>query len=225
MVIFTGVDQLRGSSMEIHQIGGLGFDSNIYLILDEIVTLIDSGTGQNFKSVRQNLEKLGLKPSDIKLLINTHCHFDHTGGDHEFLKAGCQIAIHESEAGLLRSGDRFVTMAHFFGENPEPVEVARELRDGDQIRLGKTILEVIHTPGHTRGSICLYEPRLGALFSGDTVFCGDVGRTDLPTGDSHALARSLQRLAGLKLKSLYPGHGPAAEDDAQELIKMAIEII
>ncbi|MEM3452754.1 MAG: MBL fold metallo-hydrolase [Candidatus Hadarchaeum sp.] len=211
--------------MMLHQIGGLGYDSNMYLIIDDVVTLIDAGTGQNFKIVRQNLEKLGLKPSDIELLINTHCHFDHTGGDVDFLKAGCEIAIYESEAALLRKGDRHVTMAHFFGVHPEPLEVARELHDGDRIELGSSVLEVIHTPGHTQGSICLYEPRLGALFSGDTVFYGDVGRTDLPTGDYRALAKSLKKLAELRPKSLYPGHGPSADDGAHEVILSAIELI
>ncbi|MFH1821809.1 MAG: MBL fold metallo-hydrolase [Methanobacteriota archaeon] len=210
--------------MEIHQIGGLGFDSNIYLIIDEVVTLIDSGTGKNFKIVKQNLSEFGLKPSDIKLLINTHCHFDHTGGNMDFLKAGCEVAIHESEADLLRRGDRFVTMANFFGEDLEPIEVARELRGGDRVSLGKALLEVIHTPGHTHGGICLHEPNLGALFSGDTVFCGDVGRTDLPTSNGNELTRSLRKLAGLKLESLYPGHGPFAEKDAHEQILAAIEI-
>lgn len=212
-------------SMEIHQIGGIGYDSNMYLIIDEVIALIDAGTGQNFKIVRRNLEQLGLKPSDIKLLINTHCHFDHTGGDLDFLKAGCEIAIYESEADLLRKGDRHVTMAHLFGAHPEPLQVTQELREGSKIELGKSVLEVIHTPGHTQGSICLYEPRLGALFSGDTVFYGDVGRTDLPTGSYRDLAQSLKRLAELKPKSLYPGHGPSADDGADELILSAIELI
>jgi len=211
--------------MEIHQIGGMGLDSNIYLIIDKVVTLIDSGTGRNFKMVRQNLSNLGLRPSDVKLLINTHCHFDHVGGNLDFLKAGCEIAIHESEADLLRRGDGLVTMAQFFGENLGPIEVARELHEGDRINLGKFVLEVIHTPGHTQGSICLHEPYLGVLFSGDTVFCGDVGRTDLPTSDGAALVRSLRKLAGLRLRSLYPGHGPSAEEDAHELILMALESI
>ncbi|MGQ9787799.1 MAG: MBL fold metallo-hydrolase [Candidatus Hadarchaeaceae archaeon] len=211
--------------MKIHQIGGLGYDSNMYLIVDDVVALIDAGTGQNFKTVRQNMEQLGLKPSDIRVLINTHCHFDHTGGDLDFLKAGCEIAIYESEAALLRKGDRYITMAHFFGAYPEPLQVARELREGNRIELGRTVLEVIHTPGHTQGSICLYEPRLGALFSGDTVFCGGVGRTDLPTGNYHALLQSLKKLAELKPKSLYPGHGTSADDDAHEIILSAIELI
>lgn len=210
--------------MEIHQIGGLGFDSNIYLIMDEVVTLIDSGTGRNFKAVKQNLSNLGLKPSDINLLINTHCHFDHTGGDLDFRKAGCEVAIHEVEADLLRKGDRFVTMAQSFGIELEPIEVARELRDGDRISLGRTVLEVIHTPGHTQGSISLYEPSHRTLFSGDTVFCGDVGRTDLPTSDGKALGLSIQKLSHLRLDKLYPGHGPSAEKDAQEQMQMAMEI-
>ncbi len=211
--------------MEIHQIGGMGLDSNIYLIIDKVVTLIDAGTGRNFEAVKQNLGDLGLKPGDIKLLINTHCHYDHTGGDLDFLKGGSEIAIHEFEADLLRKGDRLVTMAHFFGEDLAPLNVARELREGDRISLGDSVLEVIHTPGHTHGGICLYEPSLKALFSGDTVFCGDIGRTDLPTSDGSELANSLHRLAKLKLERLYPGHGPYVEEGAHQQILMAIEIV
>jgi len=210
--------------MKIHQVGGIGSDSNMYLLVDKTVALIDAGTGRCFGAVKQNLEDLGFKPSDVKLLINTHCHFDHIGGDYDFVKAGCKVAIHESEAELLEKGEQFVTMAQFFDEKLEPIKISRKLRDGDRIELGESILEVIHTPGHTFGSICLFEPKLGALFSGDTVFCGDVGRTDLPTSDTAALVNSIRKLSKLKVRDLYPGHGPTAEGDGSEQIAIALGI-
>ncbi len=210
--------------MKIHQIGGIGSDSNMFLIVDETVALVDAGTGRCFGAVKQNLEDLGFKPGDIKLLINTHCHFDHIGGDYDFVKAGCKVAIHESEAGLLEAGDQFVTMAQFFDEKLEPIKISRKLREGDRIELGKTVLEVIHTPGHTAGGICLFEPKLGALFSGDTVFSGDVGRTDLPTSDTAALINSIKKLGKLKVKDLYPGHGPSSEGDGSEQIAIALGV-
>lgn len=214
-----------GSFMRIHQIGGLGFDSNIYLVIDEVVALIDAGTGMNFETVKRNMNKLGLKPNDIRLVINTHCHFDHAGGDSDFVRAaGCEVAIHEREAELLRKGDQIITIAGgLFGRKRlEPIEVARELHEGDQIDLGGIRLQILHTPGHTAGSISLFEPKQRLLFTGDTIFSDGIGRVDLPTGDVEALQASIKRLAKLKAQKMYPGHGPTVERNAHErILKMA----
>jgi len=215
----------QGSFMQIHQIGGLGFDSNIYLIIDKTIALIDAGTGLNFEAVERNLGKFKLKPDDIELLINTHCHFDHAGGDLDFVAAGCEVAIHELEAELLRKGDRVITLAEGFGEGLEPIEVARELREGDRVELGELTLKVLHTPGHTLGSISLYEPRQRLLFSGDTVFCGGIGRVDLPTGDAAVMFESLRRLARLEVQKLLPGHGPVAEESADMHVRTAYRLV
>lgn len=212
--------------MQIHQIGGLGLDSNIYLIIDEVITLIDAGTGQNFEAVKRNLGKLNLKPNDIQLILNTHCHYDHVGGDRDFVKAsGCGVAIHELEAEVLRRGDQVITLAESLGKKLEPLEVARELHEGDRVELGELKLQIVHTPGHTQGSVSLHDPKQGILFSGDTVFCGGVGRTDLPTSDGEALARSLRKLARLEVERLYPGHGPFDERGARKYILEAIELV
>jgi glyoxylase-like metal-dependent hydrolase (beta-lactamase superfamily II) len=205
--------------MQIHQIGGKNFDSNIYLIIDKTIALIDAGTGMNFETVEQNLGKFNLKPNDIELLINTHCHYDHIGGDRDFVKAaGCEVCIHELEAKLLREGDRMITLAAGFGEKLEPMEVVRGLQEGGKIELGELTLEVLHTPGHTAGSICLYDPRQRLLFSGDTVFSDGVGRTDLPTGDTTALRNSIEGLLKLDVQNIYPGHGPCVEKNAHACI-------
>ncbi len=209
---------------KVYNIGGAGFDSNIYLILDDVIALVDAGTGMNFGSVRRNLAKFGLKPSDVELVINTHCHFDHAGGDRDFVEAGCEVAIHELEAEPLRRGDRRVTLAEGFNGQLGPIEVSRELREGDCIELGELALEVLHTPGHTAGSICLHERGRGLLFSGDTVFCGGVGRVDLPTGDAAAMLRSLRKLIELEVHRLMPGHGPVAESFADKYIRAAYRL-
>ncbi len=212
--------------MRIYQIGAGPLDSNIYLIIDETIALIDAGSGLNFEEVKRNLGKFNLKPSDIQLIINTHCHYDHVGGDRDFVRAsGCEVAIHELEAGLLRKGDQVITLAQGLGKTLEPLEVARELHRGDRVKLGELTLEVLHTPGHTRGSISLYEPEQKILFSGDTLFCDGVGRVDLPTGDGEALARSLRELAKLEAERLYPGHGPLAERNARRHVLEALEFI
>jgi hydroxyacylglutathione hydrolase len=212
--------------VKIHQIGGLGLDSNIYLIIDEAIALIDAGTGLNFKTVTRNMGKFGLKPSDIKLLINTHCHFDHIGGDRDFIKAsGCEVAIHELEAELLRKGDQVITLAgsSFGRRRLEPTEKVRELHESDRIDLGEFGLQVLHTPGHTLGSISLFEPKQRLLFTGDTIFSDGIGRVDLPTGDVEALRTSIMRLTGLKARKMYPGHGPAVGKNAHASIMKLFE--
>jgi hydroxyacylglutathione hydrolase len=210
--------------MKIHQIGGYGYDSNIYLIIDKIIALVDTGTGKNFDTVSRNLKKFDLKPSDIELIINTHCHYDHVGGDRAFLDAAnCEVAIHELDAEPLREGDEVVTCAIALGEKLEPLEPTRLLHDGDRIELGSLLLDVIHTPGHTQGSVCLYDHERSLLFSGDTIFCDDIGRVDLPTGNHGAMINSLKRLAKLKLEQLLPGHGPIVEEGAGAHIMSALE--
>jgi len=212
--------------MKIHQIGGKGFDSNIYLIIDKTIALIDAGTGMNFETVKQKLGKFNLKPNDIELLINTHCHYDHVGGDMDFIRsAGCKVAIHELEADMLRKGDGVVTCADMFGKKLEPINVAMELREGGKIELGELTLKVLHTPGHTAGSICLYEPKQCLLFSGDTIFSDGVGRTDLPTGDAAALSNSIEKLLKLDVQNIYPGHGPHVEKNAHACILNASRFI
>jgi len=212
--------------MKIHQIGGKNFDSNIYLIIDKTITLIDAGTGMNFETVEQNLSKFNLKPNDIELLINTHCHYDHIGGDHNFVQAaGCEVCIHELEADLLRKGDGVITCADMFGKKLEPIDIAKELREGGKIELGELTLEVLQTPGHTAGGICLYAPKQRILFSGDTIFSDGVGRTDLPTGDVTALHNSIEGLLKLDVQTIYPGHGPIVEKNARACILNALQFI
>lgn len=211
--------------MRIITLGGTSYDSNVYLIPEEPVVMIDASTGHNFKLMVEEMKKLGLGPKDISLLINTHCHFDHAGGNHFFSAAGAIIAIHESEAAVLEAGDEIITCAAMFGEKMPPVPVGRKLRVGDVVRAGELELRVIHTPGHTHGSICLYDAERKLLFSGDTVFCGGVGRTDLPTGNEVELLNSLKALAKLEVEALYPGHGPATERGGKKYIEAAVKML
>jgi len=138
-------------------------------------------------------------------VINTHAHFDHSGGNGHIIAAtGARLYIHELEARQL-TGVLARTSARFLGGKGSPSPDVL-LKEGDTITIGETSLEVIHTPGHTRGGICLYT--VGHVFTGDTLFVQGVGRTDLAGGSWPILLKSIQE----KLYTLpgdtivWPGH-------------------
>jgi hydroxyacylglutathione hydrolase len=154
--------------------------------------------------------------SKVSWILLTHSHIDHLGALSELAKkTGGEIAVHSSEADIVESGE----------PNPpnypvifEPVELAKKLADGDELKFGEERslspssrneergIEVIHTPGHTQGSCCFLVGR--ELFSGDTLFRQTYGRTDLPGGDSEAMRESLNKLQKLPENTIvHPGHG------------------
>ena len=199
--------------------GGVGYDSNVYLIDKEL--LVDTGSGIFFPQMKEEIINLGIKPRKIKWIVNTHCHFDHTGADkkfRDFCKA--KVAIHKADKKALESGDG--TLAEMFGQTPRAITVDKTLRDGDKIKTKNFTFEVISTPGHTPGSICLYEKDRGILISGDTLFADGVGRTDLPRGDKKAMKKSIKRLSEVKIKYLLPGHGMPKMSGVEFLIKQIL---
>ncbi len=182
---------------EILTFPGSGNDCNSYLIIDEKVVLIDTGTGAS-PALKKKVEETG---REVDTIINTHAHLDHVGGDSLFR---APVAIHEMDRSELEEGGLYGTK-WFFGREAQS-NVDTVLRDGDIIETGEITLNVIHTPGHTPGSICLLSNR-GHLFSGDTLFSGgSFGRTDLPGGSTPELISSLERLKNLEFEFLMPGH-------------------
>jgi glyoxylase-like metal-dependent hydrolase (beta-lactamase superfamily II) len=177
------------------------FDSNVFLIIDKKIALIDTGAGTG------NLIDEIRKKSRIDLIINTHAHLDHCGGN-KFFK--CKVLVHESDAAEMRSGEFYGTCS--MAGKKIPLKVDEVLKEGDKIDLGEHIFEVIHTPGHTPGSICLYERDKKILISGDTLFSdGSFGRADLG-GNFEELINSLERLSKLDFNLLLPGHGNIAKN-------------
>ena len=190
---------------DILMIEGFGSDSNIYVFDDVIV---DTGTGDNIEHVRESLKEANLDISDISLIVNTHCHFDHVGGNKYF---NSKLAIHEKDAPALENGNSISTASQMFGRSIEPQKVDFKLTQGDKIH----DFEVIHTPGHTIGGICLYNGE--TLISGDTVFAnGGFGRYDLG-GDINMLRESLEKLSKLNVEYLLPGHGPAVDNGSDHI--------
>jgi hydroxyacylglutathione hydrolase len=204
--------------MTIRFLPGKGSDCNILLIGGDKPILVDTGTGGCNSQTLQWIQKM--VPIDkVDRIILTHCHFDHTGGASEIMRrTGAKIFIHEKDAEPVRNGDGWGTLSKMFGENSEALDV-ESMVEGDRFSSGDHDFEVIHTPGHTIGSICLYEKKSGTLISGDTVFVGGVGRWDLPTGDFDSLVASIRKLFELSPESIYPGHGPYAIGNGKQRIK------
>jgi glyoxylase-like metal-dependent hydrolase (beta-lactamase superfamily II) len=145
----------------------------------------------------------------IRYILNTHSHVDHIMGNEEMKKrTGAKIIIHEEDAPHLQRTPR--SMLAMFGGRPSP-PADRMVKDGELIQAGDLSLQVLHTPGHSPGGMCLYGD--GRVFTGDTLFVGGVGRTDLPGGSWPLLLHSIQtKLLVLPDDTMvYPGHnyGPA----------------
>ena len=191
-------------------------DSNVYLIKDTKTALIDTGTGMD-DCIEQGVRKaLGGRGPDF--IINTHAHFDHCGGNRRF---NAKVMIHRDDAKELLSGRFYGTYKLF--DDEVPLKFDRLLLSGDKIELGDCVLEVIHTPGHTMGSISLLLKDDKILFTGDTLFTnGGFGRTDLG-GDDKMLLNSLEKLKDVNFDLLYPGHEVIAENGKRHL-DMALEI-
>lgn len=168
--------------------------------------IIDPGDDGDF--IIRRIGDLGFKP---KMILATHGHFDHVLAVAELkLAFNIPFLIHKKDLFLLKRMRE--TAEYFLGYDACPEagkgpKVDRYLKEGDIIKLGKEKLKVIETPGHTPGGVCFLGD--GAFFSGDTLFCQSVGRTDFSYGSQEDLTRSLQKLFKLSPETkVYPGHGP-----------------
>jgi hydroxyacylglutathione hydrolase len=182
-------------------------ESNAYLVVSDRVCVIDPGI--NPQRVLNHVSDYHI---GIHVLINTHYHYDHVGANPGILKTGgIESCCHALDAPAIEDGVDGFQLASFLGGKAVKHRVERKLKGCDTIDLGKIKLEVLHTPGHTRGSICLFEPESKTLFSGDTIFADGIGRTDFMGGNDAEMARSLRKIREFalsrKVEVLCPGHG------------------
>jgi len=175
--------------MIIEQIQIGGFEIFCYILGDpETGEGIVVDPGGSAEVVIKRAEARGIKK--IKLIVNTHGHVDHVAGNKQLQEAtGAPIAIHELEADALANPNKMMMM--MFNAKPSPAPTVL-LKDGDEIKFGNESIKVIHTPGHTVGGICLHWP--GYVITGDTLFVGGVGRTDLPGGSFDVLQSSIKNI-------------------------------
>lgn len=177
---------------------------NVFLICAETVTLVDSGVAGAEDRVFSYLNSIGRKPGEIELLLLTHSHPDHVGGAQAIKAAtGCRVAAHEGETDWIEDTERQGRERPVPGFDilvGGPVAVDRKLVDGDTIALGDGItVEIMHTPGHSPGSLSLWCPSDCVLITGDAVPLPG----DMPIFDSHAMSvSSLERLRGVPAKWL-----------------------
>jgi len=197
-------ERLKGVSLIV----GEGLCSNIYVIGRERAVVVDTGVGNYANPVWPQLEQLGVEPENMSGVVLTHAHHDHASGVLIILqRAEPRVYVH-------RLGTRHI--ASVLGPNLVMVE------DGDAIPTELWPLEVLWTPGHTEGGICLYARDERILFSGDTVFPdGYYGRYDGESGSRDAIVESLRRLAKLEVDVMLPGHGMPVYEDAAEHIRLA----
>lgn len=200
--------------MEVRYICPTAYDSNVYLVNGKV--LIDAG--MNSDLIIKQLEKY-IKLTDLELIILTHCHYDHTAAAAAIAeKSGAEVGVHKAD--LEGVNDEYLSVSVLFGDSAPAVKPTITYEEGDKIAIGNgEYLEVIHTPGHSMGSICLYEPVSKSLFSGDTVFPGGgFGRMDFEGSEPDKMLGSVEKLTKLDVKNLYSGHGTPTDRDGNNQI-------
>ena len=202
------LEEYNPSLKDVSLIVGDGLCSNIYVLGREEATIVDTGVGNRDNPIFPQLAELGIKPENIKQVILTHAHHDHAMGTYLILeKVTPKIYVHEKDTKYIASS---------FGESLVKVN------EGDIIETPIGSFIVYWTPGHTSGSMCLYNQEKKILISGDTVFPdGYYGRYDGESGSLDAIIDSLKKLTELDCDVMLPGHGSPVFQDANTHIKLS----
>lgn len=196
------------------------FGVNTYVIHDTVsmeAAVVDPGM-DNPDDCEQFAQWIARQRLQVTMLINTHLHIDHALAD-AYVEAryGVGLTACADDAPLGRQLKEQAMMFRLRGINPQPAEISTEVKQGDTLYLGTEPLKVLQVPGHSPGSIAIYCPTAGFVITGDALFRGSIGRTDLPGGSHPQLIGSItSRLLTLPAETVvYPGHGPATTIGAE----------
>lgn len=202
---------LIGVARGIYLIGGPMLthmlDANVYLVLSEKRkgVVIDSGTGLGFENMLRNILELGINPfKDIEYVILTHCHIDHAGGASAlYYGLGVKTVAHEPDSLFIREGNPDKTLAKKLGLEFKPSPITVNLRkEYETLEVDGMVFEIIHTPGHTQGSISVYFE----IHGNKVLALGDAILSEEQTEDFHALKRSLSKILRYDFEIVLGGH-------------------
>jgi len=195
------VTQVAAHRIEVAAFGP--WEANAYLLWDgrsPDALVLDPGMG----AAQPLMERVAANGLRLHVVANSHGHIDHIFDNAPLVRASqAPLAIHPDDAYRLEATNNY-------GFEIERSVATQDLREGEQLRIGDLVFDILHTPGHTEGSVCLYEEGRGLLLSGDVLFAGTYGRTDFPGGSDEQMAASLARLAREipPAVRVLPGHGP-----------------
>ncbi|MBI4199838.1 MAG: MBL fold metallo-hydrolase [Chloroflexi bacterium] len=214
----------------VHRVDGLAGGpraANVYLLVDDVLALVDAGLPGNLNGIARYVASLGRGLEDLRFILLTHAHPDHTGGAPALReKTGARVLAHRGDVQAGKNGPS-VAYLRVFGSSPLPLPFLRRvpadglLEDGDELPiLGG--LRVHATPGHTPGSVCFELKERGALFCDDLIVegRGRLGKNQAyPGSDLAAYRASLERIASLDYEVLCPGHGAAVTQQAAQRVR------
>lgn len=214
-------------------------DSHIYVIglpQSKDFTIVDCGLMEMGPYKMEEIESIGIQKDQIKRVILTHTHIDHIGCLPELLKEipDMEVWVHKDEADMLELGDARIVFGNAMFEQmirsqdtiPEgffKTKVSRRLEGGEILTLGGMKFKVIHVPGHSAGSIGLYNEEHKLFISGDTIYAdGAIGRYDLESADTEKLKASLETIAGMSIDILLPCHNRIVKRGAEKMVKNTV---
>ena len=198
-------------------------NGNHFVYRSDSPVLIDTGYISGFAETEKLIAQLGVKLSDISLIISTHTHCDHIGGNNRIQQnSGCEIALHKVGKYFIDSRDDWSTWWRYYNQEAEFFNCTQALEGGGIITLGPHKFQIIYTPGHASDGIVLYNRKEKILISSDTLWQTDMAVMTLRVEGSRALfhmQESLQKIENLEVQMVYPGHGKPFQDMKKAILK------
>jgi len=198
-------------------------NGNHFVYRSKFPILIDTGYVSDFNETERLITGLGVNLSDVSLIINTHTHCDHIGGNHIIQeKSGCDIALHKVGKYFIDTQDNWSTWWEYYNQEADFFKCTITMEDGDIIAIGPHEFRVIYTPGHASDGIILYNIQEKTLISSDTLWEKDMAVMTLRVEGSTALFRmqeSLKKIESLDVKKIYPGHGRPFRDIKKAILR------